>query len=132
MADIQEVSFNVSGAQVTLVTTTEAVVISAPAIAVPRQTIFSVVFGWGQLLVGTGMTHGTPRIRRGTAITSTLVGEATAEEIKTAAADREPFFIMTGEELSDRADVEYSFTLQATGASANGTVDQAAILVLLI
>lgn len=132
MADIQEVSFNASGTQVTLTTTTEAVVISAPPVAVVRQSVFAMIIGWGQLLIGTGCTHGTPRIRRGTAITSTLVGEATAEEIKTAAADREPFFIMVGEALAGVASVEYSFTLQQTGASANGTVDQAAILVLLI
>jgi hypothetical protein len=132
MADIQEVSHNFSVAAVTLTTTTEKVVISAPGIAVVRPTVFAMIIGWGQLLIGTNCTHVTPRIRRGTAITDTLIGDATAEEIKTAAADREPFFIMVGEELSDAASVEYSFSLQQTGASANGTVDQAAILVLLM
>ena len=132
MADIQEVSHNFSTTDVTLTTTTEAVIISAPGIAVVRPTVFAMVIAWCQVLVGTGMTHGTPRIRRGTAITDTLIGDAVAEEIKTAAADREPFFIMVGEELSNAADVEYSFTLQATAASANSTVNQAAILVLLM
>lgn len=132
MADIQEVSHNFSTAQVTLTTTTEAIVISAPEIAVVRPAVFAMVIGWGQLLIGTDTTHVTPRIRRGTAITDTLIGEATAEEIKTAVADREPFFIMVGEELSNAASVEYSFSLQQTVASANGTVDQAAILVLLM
>ena len=132
MADIQEVSFNVSGSQVTLMTTTENVVISAPPVAVPRQTMQALIMGWGQLLIGAACTHVTPRIRRGTAITSALVGEATAEEIKTAAGDREPFFIFTGEELSNVAQVEYSFTLDQTTATGDGTVDQAAILVLLL
>lgn len=132
MADIQEVSHNFSVAAVTLTTTTEAVVISAPAIAVVRPAVFAMILGWGQLLIGTGCTHVTPRIRRGTAITDTLIGDATLEEIKTAAADREPFFIMVGEELSAAAAVEYSFTLQQTAASANATVAQAAILVLLM
>lgn len=132
MADIQEVSFNTSGTSVTLTTTTEAVVISAPPIAVVRQSMTAFVLGWGQLTIGTDGTHATPRIRRGTAITSTLVGEANAEEIKTAVADVEPFFIMASEELVNAANVEYSFTLQQTAASADGTVVQAAILVLLI
>lgn len=132
MADIQEVSHNFSVAAVTLTTTTEAIVISAPAIAVVRPTVFAMVIGWGQLLIGTGCTHVTPRIRRGTAITDTVIGDATAEEIKTAAADREPFYIMVGEELSAAASVEYSFSLQQTAASANATVEQAAILVLLM
>ena len=111
MADIQEVSHNFSTTDVTITTTTEAVIISAPAIAVVRPTVFAMIIGWCQVLVGTAMTHGTPRIRRGTAITDTIIGDSVAEEIKTAAADREPFFIMVGEELSNAASVEYSFTL---------------------
>lgn len=132
MADIQEVSHNFSVAAVTITTTTEKIIISAPGIAVVRPTVFAMIIGWGQLLIGTGTTHVVPRIRRGTAITDTLIGDATSEEIKTAVADREPFFIMVGEELSAAANVEYSFSLQQTAASANGTVDQAAILVLLM
>ena len=132
MADIQEVSHNFSTTNVTITTTTERVIIAAPAIAVVRPTVFAMIMAWGQLLIGTDCTHVIPRIRRGTGITDTLIGEATSEEIKTAVADREPFFIMVGEELSNAASVEYLFSLQQTAASANGTVDQAAILVLLM
>ncbi len=132
MADIQEVSHNFSTTDVTITTTTERIIIAAPEIAVTRQTVFAMILGWGQLLIGTDCTHVIPRIRRGTLITDTLIGEATSEEIKTAAADREPFFIMVGEELSAAAAVEYLFSLQQTAASANGTVAHAAILVLLM
>lgn len=132
MADIQEVSHNFSTTDVVITTTTERIIIAAPPIAVTRQTVFAMILGWGQLLIGTDCTHVIPRIRRGTLITDTLIGEATSEEIKTAAADREPFFIMVGEELSATAAVEYLFSLQQTAASANGTVAQAAILVLLM
>ena len=132
MADIQEVSHNFSTTNVTITTTTERVIISAPQIAVPRQTVFAMILAWGQLLLPASTTHVVPRIRRGTALTDTLIGEATSEEIKTATGDREPFYIMVGEELSAAAAVEYSFTLQLTAAAANGTVEQAAILVLLM
>lgn len=132
MADIQEVSHNFSTTDVILTTTTERIIIAAPAIAVTRQTVFAMILAWGQMVIGTDTTHVTPRIRRGTLITDTLIGEANAEEIKTAVADREPFFIMVGEELSATASVEYLFSLQQTLGSANGTVTQAAILVLLM
>lgn len=132
MSDIQEVAHNFSTADVTITTNTERVIITAPSIAVPRQTVFAMVIGWAQLLIGTDTTHVVPRIRRGTAITDTLIGEATAEEIKTAVGDREPFYIMVGEELSAAASVQYSFTLHQTAGSGNGTVAQAAILVLLM
>ena len=132
MADIQEVSHNFSTTDVVITTTTERIIISAPAIAVTRQTVFAMIFAWAQLVIGTDTTHVVPRIRRGTAITDTLIGEANAEEIKTAVADREPFYIMVGEELSAVASVEYSFSLSQTLGSANGTVAQSAILVLLM
>lgn len=132
MSDIQEVAHNFSTTDVVITTTTERVIITSPAIAVTRQTVFAMIFGWAQLLIGTDTTHVIPRIRRGTAITDTIIGDSVSEEIKTAAADREPFFIMVGEELSAAASVQYSFTLHATAASANGTVNQAAILVLLM
>ncbi len=132
MADIQEVSHNFSTTNITLTTTTERIIISAPEIAVTRQTVFAMIIAWAQLLIGTDTTHIVPRVRRGTAITDTLIGEATSEEIKTAVGDREPFFLMVGEELSAVASVEYSFSLQQTLGSANGTAEQAAILVLLM
>ena len=132
MSDIQEVGFNVVTTDVTLVTTAETVIVSAPPIAVVRQSMFALVIGWAQLLIGTSVTAVTPRIRRGPAITSPLISDDIAEEIKTAAADIEPFFMMAGEQLSNVADVEYSFTLEQAAAAANGTVSQAAILVLLI
>ena len=132
MSDIQEVSHNFSSVDVIITTTTERVIIVAPTIAVPRQTVFAMIFAWAQVLIGTSTTHLTPRVRRGTAIAAPLIGEANAEEIKTAAADREPCYIMVGEELSDAASVEYSFTIEQTAAAGDGTVAQAAILVLLM
>ncbi len=132
MADIQEVSHNFSTTDVTITTTTERIIIAAPAIAVTRQTVFAMILGWGQLLIGTDCTHVIPRIRRGTLITDTLIGLGTAEEIKTAVGDREPFFIMVGEELSATAAVEYLFSLQQSNATGNATASQAAILVLLM
>ncbi len=117
---------------VTLTTTTETVIVSSGAALTPFQTSRVIVIAWGQLTTGTGTTAVTPRIRRGTAITGTLVGEALAEQVKAAAGSSEPFVVMVSEERSNTATVEYSLTLQQTAATGNGTAPQAAILVLVL
>jgi hypothetical protein len=73
----------------------------------------------------------TPRIRRGTTTSGTLVGEANAEQVKAAAGSTEPFFITVCEDRSDVATVDYNLTLQQTAASANGSALQGTILVFV-
>lgn len=132
MADVQEASVNFSAAAVTLTTTTEAVVISSPRIAVPRQSVTALILGMAQLTTGAATTTVTPRIRRGTAVGGALVGEANAITIGAAAGSNEQFFGFALEELAGLADVEYSLTLQQAAATGNGTVLAAFILVLLL
>lgn len=132
MADIREVAVNHSTTDVTLVTTAETVIISSGPAVMPFRTHRVLVLAWAQLLIGAAGTHVTPRIRRGTAVGGTLVGDATAEEIKTAAADREPFFIMVSEQRANEDSVEYSLTLELTAATGNSTAVQAAIAVVVL
>ncbi|MGH9669409.1 MAG: hypothetical protein ACRD3A_04780 [Terriglobales bacterium] len=132
MAEIREAVGNYSGVDVTLVTTTEGVVITADMIAPPYDSVQAVILAWGQLTTGAGVTTVTPRIRRGNTITGALVGEANAEALKVAAGSTEPFFIMVAEDLVRLSSIQYSFTLQQTGGAANGTVLQASIVVWLL
>lgn len=130
MADIREIQANYSGGDVTLVTTAEGIVISAPGIPLQADVQIVCILAWGQLTTGAAVTAVTPRIRRGTLITSTLIGEANAENLKAAAGQTEPFFIMVTDTVIMGDAPVYSFTLQQTGGAANGTVLQASILVM--
>lgn len=132
MADIREVAADFVTADTAVVTTTETVAVTSPEIAVPSQTVFAVVFGYATLTTGAATTAVTPRIRRGAAITDTAVGDAIAEEIKAAAGSDEPFFRLVAEPLSGVNKVRYSLTLEQTGASTNGSILQAGILVALL
>lgn len=132
MSDVQEASVAVSTTNVTLVTTAETVILSAPRIAVPRQSVFALVLAYAQLTTGAAATTVTKRIRRGTTTAAALVGEANAEEVTVAAGGTQQLLAIAGEELAILADVEYSLTLEQAAATGNGTALQAAILVLLL
>jgi len=131
MADIREAAAAGQTTNVTLTTTTEAVIISSPSIALPANMVRAIILAWAQLTTGTLTTTVTPRIRRGTLITDPLVGEANAENIKAAAGQTEPFMILLVEDITGFDRVEYSLTLQQAAATGNGTALQASILVLL-
>lgn len=132
MAEVHEAQFNLATTNVTVTTTTEAVAVSSGPAKLSTPTARVVIVAWGQLTTGAGTTTVTPRIRRGTTISGTLVGEANAEEVKAAAGSTEQFTIMVSETRSDEESVEYSLTLTQAGATGNGTILQAAILVLVI
>lgn len=132
MADILEKDAQYSGTNVTITTTTEKAIINSNPIIVPFDTAVIVIRGYAQLTTGTGATTVTPRIRRGTAITGTLVGEANAEDVKAAAGSTEPFFILVTEARSTVDQVQYVLTLQQASATGNGTVLQASIEVEVI
>jgi len=132
MADIKEVAFNHSVADVAIPTTTETVVISSGPVSLPFHTCHVIILAWCQLVSGTGTTDVTPRIRQGNTTAGALVGEANAEVVKTAAGSREPFMIMVHEERAGEEAVEYCLTIQQTAATADGTVNQAAIIVLVL
>lgn len=132
MSRIRDAIINHSTDDVTLVTTAETVIISSGPAKTPFQTHRVIIKAWAQLTTGTGTTAVTPRIRRGTAVGGALVGEANAEEVKAVAESTEPLFIMVSEERASEESVEYSLTLEQAGASANGSVLQSAIEVLVL
>jgi hypothetical protein len=130
-SELHDVSIVTTTADVTLTTTSETVIVSSDLVRPSFSTSRIVVIAWGQLTLGTNTTGVTPRIRRGTTTSGTLIGEANNEPIKTAAGSTEPFFIVTGESVGNVDGVQYSLTLQQAGASANGSALQGTVLVML-
>ena len=116
---------------VTLTTTTEAVAVTSAAFASPRETVQVLILAWGNVLTGTGTTAVAVRLRQGATTSGATVGESSTLDIKTTAGETEPFFQMATEERTGGGVLEYSFTLAQVGASANGTVTQAGILVFV-
>jgi hypothetical protein len=129
--DFRCVGYTTFTSDVTLTTTSETVIVSSASACVPRPDAEVVVIAYAQLTTGTNTTAVTPRIRRGSTTSGTLVGEANAEIIKAAAGSIEPFYIMATETRSNVNAADYTLTLQQTGASANGSALFGAILVLV-
>lgn len=124
-------AFNVSATNVTLTTTSETVIISSGPASVLRNQANVCVVAWAQLTTGATTTTVTPRIRRGTTTSGTLVNEANAITIGAAAGSNEQYLAMACEDRGDVGTVEYSLTLEQAGAGGNGTALQAGIFVFL-
>lgn len=126
-----QIAFATFTANVTLTTTTEmSVVSSGPALA-PRQTVNVCVYAWAQLTTGAATTTVTPRIRRGTTTSGTLVGEANAITIGAAAGSTEQYVAMVCEDRANVGSVDYNFSLAQASATGDGTALQGGILVLV-
>lgn len=131
-SEIREAVYTHFTANVTLVTTAETVVVSSGPVTTTFETHRVIILAWAQLTTGTNTTAVTPRIRRGTTTSGTLVSEANAITIGAAAGSNEQFYAAVIEDRQGQAAVEYSLTLEQAGASANGTALQGGILVLLL
>lgn len=110
-------------ADVTIVTVAETVICTLSGVSTPRKTTVNLE-GWCQVTTGGSTTALTPRIRRGTDITGTLVCDAAAIEIAAAAGSEEEISINGQDPGVDLSNGTYVFTLQATAAAANATVLQ--------
>jgi len=117
-----------SATNVTLTTTAETVIVTSDPIHLTYPNQRFIIMAWAQLTVGTAGVSITPRIRRGSTTSGSLVGEANAETA--VAAETVPCFIMVSEEVSGLESVTYSLTLAVGSASGNSTALQATILVI--
>lgn len=124
-ADMAEVETNYSASDVTLVTTAETSVISCPAVSVPFQTARVIVKGWGIVTTGTDTTTLTVRVRRGTTATGTNLSAADATTIYSAAGSTQMVEVYVVDTVANANKVQYNWTIEQAGASANGTVLQA-------
>jgi hypothetical protein len=111
-----------------------AVVTTAETAAITSDPITQSVDGEsvtirGQIgyLTGTGTTAVTVRVRQGTGLTGAVVGETLPFTIGAAADTQIPFQFTTAPAGVVRQ--SYTVSIQATGASANGTIKSAAVTV---
>lgn len=131
MADLKELGFNVSTADVTLVTTAETSIITSDAVYLPTRTAVVVIVAVAQLTTGAATTTVTPRIRKGSGTGGTVLNDAVAEAVKAAAGSSEPFIAFALESVANEDTVQYSLTLAQAAATGNGTATQAAIVVFV-
>lgn len=124
-----QVAFATFTTNVTLTTTSETVIVSSAPATLPREGASVCVLAWAQLTTGGMTTTVTPRIRRGTSTSGTLVGEANAETLTGATGDTHGYTIMECETLTSVTAQDYSLTLQQASANANGTALHGGILV---
>lgn len=132
MAKILEKEVSYSGAALSLVTTTETVVVTTPRVKIPVVTCRAVIRAWFQFTSGAGTTGITVGIRRGPLVTDPVVGERNTLTISTAAASSEEHGICVSEELQNQEGVEYSLTVAQFAATGNGTILQAAVEVEIL
>ena len=132
MPDIEELQQNTVTANVTVTTTSETVAVSSGGVKMPRPTARVLIIAWCLMTSGAGTTSITARVRRGTATSGTLVGEANLQSLAVAAGGNESVFKMVSEARADEESVEYSLTVEQAAATGNGTVLEAAIAVLVL
>jgi len=126
-----QVGFVTFTTDVVITTTTEKDVVYSGPVTVPRQTANVCIMAWAQVTTAASTTTITPRIRRGTGIAGTLVGEANPENVKAAAGSTEFVYELACEDRADVATVDYSFTVQTAAAGANGAALQGGIVVFV-
>lgn len=107
------------------------VMLATVTINVHKVAPLILVLAWVKITLGATVTAVTPRIRRGAAITDTLVGEATSEAIKTAAGSTEPFEKQAIDNPPANAvNVTYGVSALCTGATGAGTCTEATIVAI--
>jgi len=113
-------------ADVTLVTTAETILATLTGVSTPRRQQVR-LRGWAQITTGANTTAITLRIRRGSAITDLLIGEANPVQLAAAAGSTEDVEIEAADNGVDLAAATYILTAVQTAASANGSSLHAAI-----
>lgn len=111
---------------VTMTTTNETVVATISGITTGRARDIAIQ-GFAQITTGGGTTALTPRIRRGTTIAGTLVGEGNPLQVAAAAGSTEDVEISVVDTGQDVQGQSYVLTVQQTGAAADGTSLQATL-----
>lgn len=111
---------------VTVATTTETIVQTLANLSTDGPNQLVLLEGFVALTSGTATTTVTVRLRRGTAITSTLVGVAVVEILIGAAGNTAMYSIAETDSPGEVASQSYVLTVQQAAATGNGaTVAQA-------
>lgn len=108
----------------TVVTTTELAVFSTPVLATGPGNMGIWISGDVQITPGTGTTAVTIRGRFGVGITGFNFDSTPAIPVTAGVPTNIPYnFFDTSQASSEVGGLNYSVTVQQTGASANGTVN---------
>ena len=130
--DIQDAVGALNNTDTAIVTTTELVCVTSPLARTRRNSGIVLIAAYANIATGTATTHITPRIRRGTTITDTLVTDDTAVTIGAPVGSNEQFLLIAFEQLNAEQVVQYVFTVQQTAATGNGTKGAAGIFVIIV
>lgn len=130
MSEVSEVEAGHATADTAIVTTAETVAVSTGEVLVGPGAKRVVLLGWAQVTTGAGATSVTPRIRRGTAVTDTLVDEANAQAQAASTAAHLNIFAIDDDPGEGK--FRYSLTVAQAGATGNGTISQAGILAIVL
>jgi len=110
----------------TIVTTAETVVATLTGVSTGRATDVRLK-GWVQFTTAANTTALTLRVRRGSTVSGTLVGEANPITIQAVAGSNEELSIAVTDPAIDASGLTYVLTLEATAATANLTANQATL-----
>ena len=116
-------------ADTAVVTTAETAAIVSDAVSQAMNGEIVRIHGTISYLTGTATTAVTARVREGNGVTGTIVGEALPLTIGAAENAQIPFDV--NHAPAGIAGQVYTATVQATAATANGTISAAAITVTL-
>jgi hypothetical protein len=103
----------------TVTTTTETVVLTLPSISTANAGETVEISGAVDFTAGTAATFVTPRVRRGTGITGTVVGDADPITVTAGATSQVTFSV--ADNPGEVAGQPYVLTLQQTAATGNGS-----------
>lgn len=113
----------------TITTTTETQGVTVGGVSTARGGQTITLMGTVVVDSGTGTTAVTPRIRRGSDQSGTVVHDAVAQE--TTAGNAETWFIQAVDAPGDVAGQEYELTVEQTGATADGTINFASLTAIV-
>lgn len=129
MSDLPRMAAVGSVADQSLVTTAETIVATLPPIPVPSSGGPVAVIGQVDLATGVAATGVQYRIRRGTTLTSPLVGEGNTIAIGASTTGKHTHMVVDNDAGFDA--VQYCLTVQQVSATGNGSVVACSLLALV-
>ncbi len=130
MSSILQAGFGVNIAAQTITTTTELSGVTSSLVVATTPVEHVLVIGYLTVALGAGTTTGTVRIRRGSGITGTVVGNPQARTV--TASTTVTLVAMVSEDQILLGEIQYTVSMQQGAATANGTIQEAVIVVLFL
>lgn len=120
---------DLGSATVTVNTTTETVALVGPSLQTPKDTSFIITLASITFVEGTAATGVTLRIRQGSTISGAQVGQSYTQTTPSAIVTL-ALTMMVSQQVQATDYVQNCLTVQQTGASGNGTVNGATLLMI--